>query len=280
MAHENRPRQNGFTLIELLVVILIIALLVSILLPSLARARGLARKAVCLANLRRLATGGHFYVEGDGVFPPVRMKYNPDGSAYVNDFGRSKPRWQWFMVDGVGPAIAPDPYEKPFGDGETTTMTNDYFLCPSLTDKHERDIRNGAYGYNYQYLGDSRAVVNGRYTNFPVNESEITQPAMTVLLGDSRGGAANHGKHSYTLDPPKLAASKGVAKFGPVAGKDGPIGHSPMEPRHMDVGCVSFVDGHAGAATPAELGYVLDGDGVVIPGTGDNRRWSGRGKDE
>lgn len=282
MAHENLPRRNGFTLIELLVVISIIALLVSILLPSLARARALARKTVCLANLRRLAMGGHFYVEGDGVFPPVRMKYNPDGSAYVNDFGRSKPRWQWFMVDGVGPAIAPDPYEKPFGDGETTTMTNDYFLCPSLTDKHERDIRNGAYGYNYQYLGDSRSVSGGKYTNFPVKESRVRTPAKMIFLGDSRGGDVPHGKHSYTLDPPMLAASRGVTKFGPTAGKDGPIGHSPVEDRHAKLGNVSFVDGHAESMTLEALGYDLDAGGNPIPGGagGSNRLWSDGGNRE
>jgi len=56
-------RKPGFTLIELLVVIAIIALLVSILIPSLKRARELARRAVCATHVRNIAMGGVLYAQ-------------------------------------------------------------------------------------------------------------------------------------------------------------------------------------------------------------------------
>jgi prepilin-type N-terminal cleavage/methylation domain-containing protein len=50
-----------FTLIELLVVVAIIGILVSLLLPSLVRARELAKAAVCKSNLKQICTGVMIY---------------------------------------------------------------------------------------------------------------------------------------------------------------------------------------------------------------------------
>jgi len=63
-------RRKAFTLIELLVVVAIIALLISILLPSLARARELSKRAVCAANLKGIGTACATYAnDNDQTYP-------------------------------------------------------------------------------------------------------------------------------------------------------------------------------------------------------------------
>ena len=62
-------KASAFTLIELLVVIAIIALLVSILVPSLTRARDMARKAVCSTTMSSHGKAVAMYVTSYGAYP-------------------------------------------------------------------------------------------------------------------------------------------------------------------------------------------------------------------
>jgi prepilin-type N-terminal cleavage/methylation domain-containing protein len=79
MGHARR----GFTLIELLVVVSIIALLISILLPSLGRAKELANRVHCSANLNGITKSFIVYGQENadefpvGPGPSVARTYNP-----------------------------------------------------------------------------------------------------------------------------------------------------------------------------------------------------------
>ena len=70
-------KSKAFTLIELLVVIAIISLLVSILLPSLKKAKELARGAACLSNLRSIGSSVALYCfDNNGYLPTQYMWTN------------------------------------------------------------------------------------------------------------------------------------------------------------------------------------------------------------
>jgi len=212
-----------------------------------------------------------------------------DPYNFVNKYGREQPRWQWFLDQGVGPVINPSLWvEKKgdiFTDDDTLMMTNDYFICPSF--RHYEysvyDIRNGSYGYNYQYLGNAQDRPDlGKYQNFPVRESAITGPSATIIVGDGRGSEYPHGPHSYKLDPPKLALSTGAIYFGNWKQPTIEQQHCPAEARHNHKANVSFLDGHAKSMTLVELGYVIDENELVItnhPG-GNNCLFTGTGQDD
>ena len=286
-----RHRYNAFTLIELLVVIAIIALLISISLPALSKARGQARSVVCLHNVRRLALSGIMCAQTNEAFPPHRMKRKSffDTNNYVNEYGRDRPRWQWFFDSGIGPVIDPTPWVKQpgdiFTDDETMLMTNDNFICPSF--RHAEysvyDIRNGSYGYNYQYLGNARDRPDlGKFQYFPVKEATIKSDVNTIIIADGRGSGNPHGEHSYKLDPPKLALSTGAIYFGNWKLLTLEEQHCPAEARHSDRVNVSFLDGHARKLTLEEMGYIQDENGLVVTNhpNGNNRFFTGTGKDD
>ena len=190
------------------------------------------------------------------------------------------------------------------GDGTYTLLPldNEIFVDPALQDptpdptasgglaSNVNSIRNGAYGYNFQYLGNSRTIddhgdyPNSPFINYPVPFAQDT--ARTICFGDSRGGNLRHGGHSMTLDPPHMrkhptdafstsivgwgspspALMVGFDPYGPdETGTDIAIYFSPAEERHQGRANVVFLDGHTESLTLQDLGYVVDPTGVALP---------------
>ena len=140
----------GFTLIELLVVIAIITLLVSILIPSLRKAKLLARETVCMANLRAVYWGWTLYLEDYQQVLP----YLEEGNPY-----RQLCTWHSLSMPGM---LALGGYM----DGTPSTLGIDYaeppdvWKCPvtepSIHFEQHESLMNSPtwYTYNFSFRSD------------------------------------------------------------------------------------------------------------------------------
>ncbi|MCD4825038.1 MAG: prepilin-type N-terminal cleavage/methylation domain-containing protein [Phycisphaerae bacterium] len=72
---------HGFTLIELLIVIAILSLLASILLPSLNRAKEMAKRMACASNLKAVGLAQIVYSNDYGRKSPPAVWQGPPGSG-------------------------------------------------------------------------------------------------------------------------------------------------------------------------------------------------------
>jgi len=191
MSSCSRPRRVGagssrwgFTLIELLVVIAIIALLVAILLPSLNKARELAKAVRCASNVRGIGMGWQLYLsDNNEAFPQLYVESSPGSFATRN--------MQWFY-GGKQPCIYDD-YHAP--TGLAFRPLNPYvdqalkkekgtglFSCPADGQiKHSVTGASDTLGYTtYEYYGNSYMMTDSLLV--PRDESGREQKGETFYL--------------------------------------------------------------------------------------------------
>jgi len=132
------PARRGFTLIELLVVIAIIALLVSILVPSLSRARDLAKQVMCKTNQHALGVAINMYaVENRDEVPQAFGALGAGDPGYYTWACASRAgNYMYYADKPLGLALL---YEsKQVADPSV-------FYCPSMKD----DVAGGfKYGWS------------------------------------------------------------------------------------------------------------------------------------
>ncbi len=301
---------RAFTLIELLVVIAILALLIAVLIPALAAARHQARTAVCLSRLRVLGQGLHLYAnEHQDAMVPGRMPRIDDERWRVRIKGgvKYRPTFLAMMAHQVG--------LQPFEDPQPTRVTKDRFgepgdrqnyaeaayVCPEASDW--TDERNGAFGYNYQFLGNARLSNTSdldSYKNWAVRSSSIRTPAACVAVADGMGTAAafaandrrlyedddpidrnrgrnphSYGNEGFNLDPPKIDPVRG--EVASIEGSN--ILRTAPHERHRGRASVLWLDGHGSVETLRSLGYEVFDDGRVGL-EGRNRLFHALGRDD
>lgn len=296
-----RPSENAsaFTLIELLVVIAVIAILLAILMPGLSSARQVAIAQTCMANLRTLGQGLTMYTaDHDDVMVPGRLPRVDDEQWRALVPGGMKYRPTFLAIMGAHVGIQPfdDPCESRsivdrYGEpGDKQNYASKVYVCPATA--NWTDERNGSYGYNYQFLGNSRLHSTSDLTSFknwPVSITRVRDSSRTVAVSDSMGTAAtmaahertpyrnnpaglsNFGNEGFNLDPPRIDVANGEAAGFPDH-------RTSVDPRHRGRATVLYVDTHCDAQTPETLGYKIETDGR-FSFEGDNSLWSGSGRD-
>ncbi len=200
---RDQSDRHGFTLIELLVVIAIISLLVSILLPSLAKAKDLAKAAMCASQTRNLALaflvyreeweflpwpwskvyplgyGGSVYTLNMFVVLELEEKHGLDSiNAYTCPAGDRPPRRWW--DSGHGP---PEPWDP-------SCITNEMFFSDDYCVYTYLDTNAGKWEIT---LADDAPVAT--HDNL---SSEYAMVGCTALLPSLPGYSAWNNHQRFT----------------------------------------------------------------------------------
>lgn len=187
---KNRCKR-AFTLIELLVVVSIISLLVSILIPSLSKARDIARQVSCLSNIRSVSLGLQLYLDDNNRTLPL---YSVSGALQTG--------WNIRLSEYVGGAENQDGldvFHCPADQRKSSWPTS----CPELPTQAMNAYMNEAWGYtkfDNTKTPDKKVLVSEAISNMNLTSPvRIINPS-TGSYYSSHTLANLHGQSGYTSE--------------------------------------------------------------------------------
>lgn len=222
-----------FTLIELLVVIAIIAILAAMLLPSLARARGMALRSSCSGNLKQSSM--------------AMLLYSNNFDEWINNCPLDPGGYfrTWYSVGTMGKELGINNddinFDMPMEERKVT-------FCPAAINSDNANNNQSAYGsawfgsaladyddYGCEiYVGITpigEHVANGCY----VRVSKVpSAPTYVLLLDAAYGSHFENSKNPTTGNQAYWYYRSGYGEW------------SGLIPRHNGIGNIAYADGHVG----------------------------------
>lgn len=248
-------KRNAFTLIELLVVIAIIALLVSILMPSLQKAKELAKTVVCSSNLRSMTLAVNLYAEDYDDQIPQTTYWGYDNLTWAMRVGRIADD-----DDILPPLFVGMPAERRicttgYVDFDFASETDGIFKCFGYQDQVPgKSTWYGSQSRQYsmsQILGDRLENTDEGKPDFPCTQTTDLKRAL-VLIADCNVNPGGGRYPYYVFQIPRTGkvTQNHLELLGPWPVQIYVNGWSRQDPVDFyghsgEASNLGFVDGHA-----------------------------------